>query len=188
MVIGQTSFRIIFAEIDHLQIFVFSSWAYFLSQNFKKVNLCKRKYLKIIFRILILSTFLWRRLKALSTIQSSSYLSEWITPRPPCHQSVPPRYLTKVQSLWPDCWLLETSSEGSLVSLARQHFLSDNISRRHFTTVTSCCPPHHSRLPRWLNLCWAPQPGHNTPSTASNLNQTNNPILVFSKLISPLIH
>ena len=147
MVIGQTSFRIIFAEIDHLQIFVFSSWAYFLSQNFKKVNLCKRKYLKIIFRILILSTFLWRRLKALSTIQSSSYLSEWITPRPPCHQSVPPRYLTKVQSLWPDCWLLETSSEGSLVSLARQHLLSDNISRRHFTTVvTSCCSPHHSRL------------------------------------------
>ena len=116
MVIGQTSFRIIFAEIDHLQIFVFSSWAYFLSQNFKKVNLCKRKYLKIIFRILILSTFLWRRLKALSTIQSSSYLSEWITPRPPpCHRSVPPRYLTKVQSLWPDWWLLETSSEGSLV-------------------------------------------------------------------------
>ena len=183
MVIGQTSFRIIFAEIDHLQIFVFSSWAYFLSQNFKKVNLCKRKYLKIIFRILILSTFLWRRLKALSTIQSSSYLSEWITLRPPCHRSVPPRYLTKVQSLWPDCWLLETSSEGSLVSLARELFLSDNISRRHFTTVTSCCP-----LITPAYLCWAPQPGHNTPSTASNLNQTNNPILVFSKLISPLIH
>ena len=115
MVIGQTSFWIIFAEIDHLQIFVFSSWAYFLSQNFKKVNLCKRKYLKIIFRILILSTFLWRRLKALSTIQSSSYLSEWITRPPPCHRSVPPRYLTKVQSLWPDWWLSETSSEGSLV-------------------------------------------------------------------------